>query len=110
MNVFTLLNDCPSILDQLQVVFFEHRQKYVQFVVIFHLFTHGRPMIDYKDLKDLFQLFKVKSVSRKHWSDTSGWGMVEVMHIVLLEATKVTFVIAPFIVVGVDEITTINNT
>ncbi len=36
--------------------------------------------------------------------------MVEVMHIVLLEATKVTFVIAPFIAVGVDEITTINNT
>jgi hypothetical protein len=36
--------------------------------------------------------------------------MVEVMHIVLLEATKVTFVVAPFIVVSVDEITMINNT
>ncbi len=36
--------------------------------------------------------------------------MVEFMHVVLLEATKVAFVIAPFIAISVDEITTINNT
>jgi len=36
--------------------------------------------------------------------------MVEVMHVVLLEATKATFVDAPFIAVNVDEITTIDNT
>jgi hypothetical protein len=36
--------------------------------------------------------------------------MVEVIHIVLLEATKTTFVVAPFIVVSVDEITMIDNT
>jgi hypothetical protein len=36
--------------------------------------------------------------------------MVEVMHVVLLEATKVAFVVAPFITISVDEITMINNT
>ncbi len=36
--------------------------------------------------------------------------MVEVIHVVLLEATKITFVVTPFIVVSVDEITTIDNT
>jgi hypothetical protein len=36
--------------------------------------------------------------------------MAEVMHIVLLEATKVAFVIAPFIVVNANEVTMINNT
>jgi hypothetical protein len=36
--------------------------------------------------------------------------MVEIMHVVLLEATKITFVVAPFIVINVDEVTTINNT
>jgi hypothetical protein len=36
--------------------------------------------------------------------------MVEVMHVVLLEATKIIFVDAPFIVVSADEITMINNT
>jgi len=67
-------------------------------------------MLDYENLKNLFQPFKVKSVSRNHWSDTSRWGMVEVMHVVLLDATKITFVVAPFIVVNADEVTTINNT
>jgi len=36
--------------------------------------------------------------------------MVEVMHHVLLDASKVSFVDAPFIVVSVDEVTMINNT
>ncbi len=67
-------------------------------------------MTDYEDLKDLFQFLKVKSVSRKHWFDTLGWEMIEVMHVVLLEATKVAFVVAPIIAVNVDEVTTINNT
>jgi len=36
--------------------------------------------------------------------------MVKVMHIVLLEATKTSFVVAPFIAINVDEVTTIDNT
>jgi hypothetical protein len=36
--------------------------------------------------------------------------MVKVMHVVLLEATKVAFVVAPFIVISVDDVTTIDNT
>jgi hypothetical protein len=84
------VNDCAFTLDQLQVdVPSEHKRKYVQFVVIFHLLIHGRPMTNYENLKDLFQLLKVKSVSKMHWSNASRWGMVEVMHIVLLEATTV---------------------
>jgi len=67
-------------------------------------------MTNYENLKDLFQLLKVKSVSKKHWFNTSWWGMVEVMYIVLLEATKTTFVATPFIVVSVDEVTMIDNT
>jgi hypothetical protein len=36
--------------------------------------------------------------------------MIEVMHIVLLEATKATFPVAPFIAINADEVTTIDNT
>jgi hypothetical protein len=36
--------------------------------------------------------------------------MAKAMHVVLLEATKVAFVIAPFIGVNVDEVTMIDNT
>jgi hypothetical protein len=36
--------------------------------------------------------------------------MANIMHVVLLEVTKVTFANAPFIAVSVDEITMIDNT
>ncbi len=36
--------------------------------------------------------------------------MAKVMHVVLLEAMKITFVIATFIVVIANEVTTIDNT
>jgi hypothetical protein len=39
-------------------------------------------------------MLKVKNVSKKHWFDTLGWGIVKIMHIVLLETTKATFFIA----------------
>jgi len=108
---FYIANDHPSILDQLQInVPSKHTRKYVQFMVIFHFLIHGHPMTNYKNLKDLFWLLKVKSVSRKHWSNTLGWGMVEIMRVVLLEATKTEFVVAPFITVNVDEVTMIDNT
>ncbi len=48
-------------------------------------------MIDFEGFKLLFQMFKMKNVGRKHWSDSFGWGMVKVMHGVLLDATKVAF-------------------
>jgi hypothetical protein len=36
--------------------------------------------------------------------------MVEVMHELLLETTKVTFVFATFIIINANEVTTLNNT
>jgi hypothetical protein len=48
-------NDHPRILDQFQInVPLKHKRKYMQFVAIFNLLTHGCPMTDYQDLKDLF--------------------------------------------------------
>jgi len=41
---------------------------------------------------------------------TSNWGMVEALHVMFLEATKITFVIANYSVINVDEVTTIDNT
>jgi hypothetical protein len=61
-------------------------------------------------MKGLFQMLKVKFVSRKHWFDMLSWAMVEVMHELLLEATKATFVFATLIVINANELTTIDNT
>jgi hypothetical protein len=54
----------PSILDQLHVdVPSKHRRKYVQFLSIYHLLTHGHPMINYEDMPSLFHMLNVKSVA-----------------------------------------------
>ncbi len=39
-----------------------------------------------------------------------GSGMVEMMHMVLLEATKMTFAIAIFIAINVNKVIIIDNT
>jgi hypothetical protein len=47
--------DCPSVLDHLQAnVLSEQIWKYVQFVIIYHLFANGRPMTNYESLRNLF--------------------------------------------------------
>ncbi len=55
-------------------------------------------------------MLKVKNVSKKHWFDTLGWGIVKIMHIALLETTKATFFITTFIAINAYEVMTINNT
>jgi hypothetical protein len=55
-------------------------------------------------------MLKVENVSKKHWSNMSSWGMVEIMLIVLLKVTKITFVVAYFIVINANEIMAIDNT
>jgi hypothetical protein len=60
----------------------EHKWKYVQFVIIYELLTHGCSMINHKNLKPLFKLLKVKSFSIK-WVDSLGWGTEKIMHYVL---------------------------
>jgi hypothetical protein len=75
-----------------------------------HLLTHGRPMTNYENMPSLFHMLKVKFVSWTHWLDSLSWGMGKMMHDVLLEATKVAFFYANFIVVSAYEITTIDNT
>jgi hypothetical protein len=62
----------PFVLDRLQAnVLSKQQQKHVQFVV-FYLLSHGCPMSDFESLKILFQLLKVKFVSRTHWTNNFG--------------------------------------
>jgi hypothetical protein len=64
--------------------------------------------LEYELLRELFLLLKVKNTPLKHWSNTSGWQIVEAMHDVVL--SKMLFMIskANFVVVSVDEVTTID--
>jgi hypothetical protein len=49
-----IAHDWLFILDELFInIPIEHKCKYVQFVVIFQLLTHGCPMINYENMKPL---------------------------------------------------------
>jgi hypothetical protein len=54
-------------------------------------------------------MFKVKNVGRKHWTNSSRWGMAKVMHNVLLDATKVAFASITFISIFKEKMVTIDN-
>jgi len=67
-------------------------------------------MTNFGSFKILFQMLKVKNVGRKHWNNSSSWGMVEVMHNVLLNVTKATLAFVAYTNISIDEVKTINNT
>ncbi len=62
--------------------------KYNQFLAIFHLLKNGRPMIDSESLKELFEFLKFVNAPKKHWTDSSEWGMARAMHNVVLKQMK----------------------
>jgi hypothetical protein len=46
-------------------------KKFIQFVIILHIFLHERPMLEYESLREMFLLLNVKSTPLKHWLDNS---------------------------------------
>jgi len=40
--------------------------------MIFHLLKHGKFMIDFEHMKDLFDFLKVHHTPRKYWTNSSG--------------------------------------
>jgi hypothetical protein len=56
------------------------RQKIVLFFSIYHLVVQGKAMTSFEGLKDLFIVLKVKHTLKKHWSDSIGWGIIQIMN------------------------------
>jgi hypothetical protein len=48
------------------------------------LLKNGRPMIDFESLKELFEFLKFANAPKKHWTNSSGWGMARAMHNMVL--------------------------
>ncbi len=55
------------------------KEKIMQFALIFHLFSHGCPMINYTTMHKLFVQLNVLENPMKHWFDGVGWEMVDSM-------------------------------
>jgi hypothetical protein len=77
--------------------------------IILHIMMHGRPMLEYKPMKELFMLLKVKNNPFKHWLDTNGWGIAKAAHDVVIFKTKCIIAKVDCFVINVKNVTTINN-
>jgi len=63
------------------------KKKLVQFASIFHSLNHGQPMTKFENLRDLYVLWNVKNNKKKHWINSTEWGMVKCMHEIVLKKT-----------------------
>ncbi len=67
---------CPFVVDLLKCdVFSYHKQKYIQFAIIFYILVHGHPMTNFEGFKTLYQMLSMNNVSIKHQSNSSSWGI-----------------------------------
>jgi hypothetical protein len=62
-------------------------------------------MRDFQGLKDLSIMLKVKHTPKKHWINSSGWGIVDL----LLQSIRNAINVVDFLSMNVDEVTTIDN-
>jgi hypothetical protein len=67
----------------------ENQYNVVQFFILFHILQNGQPMLEYGYLKSLFDLLKMKNMSKKHWTNAFEWVMGEHIHLQVLKALKV---------------------
>jgi hypothetical protein len=64
------------------------KKKFVQFVAIFHLLKHGKPITNFEHMKGMFDFLNVHHTPRKHWTYSSGWEMATALHNVVLKQIK----------------------
>jgi hypothetical protein len=63
-------------------------KKIVQFVAIFHLLKHGKPITNFEHMKVMFDFLNIHHTPRKHCTYSSGWEMATTLHNVVLKQTK----------------------
>lgn len=63
-----------GLLVQIGVIGESGRKK--QLLTIFHHLQMGRPMLEYKELKLIFNFLQVLMMPCKHWSSLVGWNFI----------------------------------
>jgi hypothetical protein len=74
-----MLKRSKSILAQVNKFVGEGNWKFVQMKSIMHVLSHGRPMLEYESLYELFWSLMVPNNLNMHFYDTIGWVFVEFM-------------------------------
>ncbi len=76
---------------------------------LFHVLTHGCPMLEYETLYELFASLCFPNNSTMHWSNFTCWTFVEFMHTQVESATFKAIYSSQFIALFCDQVTTIDN-
>jgi len=84
-------------------------RKIAQFATVFHMLQHGRPMLEYESMRELFTFLKMPHLSKKHWGDNSGWLMAEYLHAQVMQKAREVIHGGKFLSISVDEVTTVDN-
>lgn len=69
----------------------------------------GRPMTDYESSNRLLNFLKVDHLPKKHWTDSSGWQIAEVMHGEVNQKMQEVLANSKYLAVTCDEVTSIDN-
>ena len=84
-------------------------RKIAQFATVFHMLQHGRPMLEYESMRELFTFLKMPHMSKKHWGDNSGWLMAEYLYAQVMQKAREVIHGGKFLSISVDEVTTVDN-
>jgi hypothetical protein len=99
-----------TVLEQLKrPVELNWTKKKAQFIIVLFLLLNGRPMIDFPAYKDLFNFLNVPFVPYKHWSVSSGWGIVECLGEVVDHCIQKALAECSFFSLTCDEVTIVDN-
>jgi hypothetical protein len=63
--------------------------QFVQFAIIMYLLFFSRLMKFFENIKFLLELLKIEHCWKKHWCDNVSWGMVEILHTIVVQAIRV---------------------
>ncbi len=66
-------------------------------------------MSEYESLKHLIDFFKVKKMSKKHYSHAFGWVVGEHIHLQVLKTLMLAMMKAQYLSITCDEVTYIDN-
>jgi hypothetical protein len=71
---------------------------------------NGRPITNFESLKELFEFLKFANDPKKHWTNSSGWGMAKSMHnMVLIKTNESGFATKHIVSNNCDETTILDN-
>jgi hypothetical protein len=83
--------------------------KKVEVAILFHMLSHGRPMVEYESMQLLLEHLGVPKLPKKHWSDNSGWEISEAIHRAVELKTKALISSSRCLSLSCDEVTTVDN-